>query len=187
MIPLDFQKKHREGQELLLTQNFAQALLHYEKLTRQWPGMAVIWAEYGNVASRLGQIILAERAWQKAIVLDPRNAELIGMIGHQYQGLRRPEKARACFAQAASADPRSINSRISLAVLLEQQHQLEQSREAVAQCLAIDPRDDQARYFLAVLDRRGKKIPEGEEPFAELIKTPPQAPYTRYACASQPG
>ena len=40
--------------------------------------------------------------------------ELVGMIGHQYQGLRQPEKARAFYAQAAAADPRGINPRIRI-------------------------------------------------------------------------
>jgi tetratricopeptide (TPR) repeat protein len=144
--------------------------------------VAVIWAEYGNAASRLREVNLADRAWHKAIQLDPCNAELVGMIGHQYQGLRHPEKARACFAQAAAADPRAINPRISLAVLLEQQHQLDQARTAVEECLAIDPRDDQARYFLAVLDRRENKLEEAERRLRDLIASEPKHPFVRYAC-----
>src|SRR5216117_1987332 len=144
MTSPDINRKIHEARELLLAQDFAQALPRYEKLTRQCPVAAVIWAEYGNAASRLREVELADRAWRKAIELDPRNAELVGMIGHQYQGLRQPEQARACFAQAAAIDPRGVNARISLAVLLEQQHQLDEARAAVAQCLAIDARDDQA-------------------------------------------
>ena len=104
------------------------------------------------------------------------------MIGHQYQGLRQPEKARACFAQAAAIDPRGINPRISLAVLLEQQHQLDQARAAVEECLAIDPRDDQARYFSAVLDRRENKLEEAERRLRDLIASEPKHPFVRYAC-----
>src|SRR6266566_6173269 len=124
MTPVDFQKKHNEARELLLSNDFGQALRRYEKLVRQYPHAAVIWAEYGNAASRLREVNLADRAWRKALELTPGNAEMVSMIGHQYQGLRLPERARACFAQAAATDPSAINPRISLAVLLEQQHQL---------------------------------------------------------------
>jgi Flp pilus assembly protein TadD len=177
-----FQHKHNEARELLLAQNFQQALLLYEKLTRQCPGAAVIWAEYGNAASRLRQFDLADRAWHKAIGLDPGNAELIGMIGHQYQGLRQPERARACFAQAAAADPRAINPRISLAVLCEQRHQLDEARAAVGECLVIDPRDDQARYFSAVIDRRENKLEQAERQLRDLLASEPKHPFVRYAC-----
>src|SRR6266446_10847194 len=139
MTPVDFEKKHNEARQFLLSNEFAQALPRYEKLTKQYPRTAVIWAEYGNAASRLREVKLADRAWQRALELAPGNAEVVSMIGHQYQAVRLPEKARACFTQAAAADASGINPRISLAVLLEQQHQLEEARAAVGECLAIDP------------------------------------------------
>jgi tetratricopeptide (TPR) repeat protein len=182
MTPADFQKKHDAARQLLLANNFAQALPRYEQLTRQYPGAAVVWAEYGNAASRLHDIKLADRAWQRALELAPANAEVISMIGHQYQAVRLPEKARACFTQAAACDVRAINPRISLAVLLEQQHQLDAARIAVNECLAIDPRDDQARYFSAVLDRRENKVEQAERCLRDLIASDPKHPFVRYAC-----
>ena len=144
--------------------------------------VAVLWAEYGNASSGAGQVELADRTWQRALGLAPRDADLIGMIGHQYQGMRRPEKALACFAQAAAADPRAINPRISLAVLCEKSHRLEEARAAVDACLRIDPKDDQARYFSAVLDRREGQPQAAENRLRDLIASEPKHPYVRYAC-----
>ena len=182
MTAVDLQKKHNEAREFLLANDFVGALPRYEKLTKQYPRAAVIWAEYGNVASRLREVKLADRAWQRALELAPANAEVLSMVGHQYQAVRLPERARACFSQAATADPHAINPRISLAVLLEQQHQLEEARAAVGECLAIDPHDDQARYFSAVLDRRENKLELAESRLRELIGSEPKHPYVRYAC-----
>lgn len=131
MIPADFQHKLEAARRRLLAHDFAPALARDQKLTRQWPGEAVPWAEYGNAASGAGQVDLADQCWQKALGLARGDAELIGMIGHQYRGMRQPEKASACFAQAAAAAPRSINPRISLAVLLEKNHRLDEARVAV--------------------------------------------------------
>src|SRR6266446_4151676 len=181
MTPVDFEKKHNEARQFLLSNEFAQALPRYEKLTKQYPRTAVIWAEYGNAASRLREVKLADRAWQRALELAPGNAEVVSMIGHQYQAVRLPERARACFAQAATTDPRAINPRISLAVLLEQQHQLNEARQAVEECLAIDPRDDQARYFSAILDRRESNLQRAESRLRDLIASEPKHPYVRYA------
>ncbi|HYV32180.1 MAG TPA: sulfotransferase [Candidatus Binatia bacterium] len=182
MIPADFQERWSEARQLLLSRNFARALQRYERLLKQTPAEAGLWFEYGNAASGLHQTVLAERAWQKALELAPRNAELITLIGHQYQSLRQPEKARSCFARAAAADPRAIDPRISLAVLSEQNHLLGQARTAVAECLAIDPRDDQARYFSAVLDRREGNLGAAESRLRDLIASEPRHPYVRYAC-----
>lgn len=181
-MPGDLQKKLAQAREFLLANDFVRALPHYEKLTRQCPNEAAIWVEYGNAASGAGQTDLADRSWRKALALAPRNAELVGMIGHQYQGMRKPEKAQACFIQAAAADPRGINSRISLAVLLEKNHRLAEARVAVEDCLAIDPRDDQARYFTAVLDRRENQSEAAERRLRDLIVSEPKHPYVRYAC-----
>jgi tetratricopeptide (TPR) repeat protein len=182
MTTADFQYKLGEARQFLLAHEFARALAHYQKLTRAHPAEPVVWAEYGNAAAGAGQVELADQAWQKALGLARGNAELIGMIGHQYQGMRRPEQASACFAQAAAADPRGINPRISLAVLYEKTHRLEAARAAVDECLDIDPKDDQARYFSALLDRRENKLQAAESRLRDLIASEPRHPFVRYAC-----
>jgi tetratricopeptide (TPR) repeat protein len=165
----------------LLQGEAGRALGLYRKLTAQFPGSATIWYECGNAAFKSRQMELADRAWSKVMELEPRNAELIGMVGHQFEAARRPEKARVCFVQAAAADPRGINPRISLAVLLEKSHRLDHARLAVDECLAIDPHDDQARFFSAVLDRREGKLEGAERRLRDLISSDPQHPYVRYA------
>jgi tetratricopeptide (TPR) repeat protein len=176
------QQQLNRARQFLLSRDFTQAFPLYEKLVRQRPRDAVLWFEYGNAASGLTRTQEAERAWTEALALAPNNAELIGLIGHQYQALRKPDQARACFAKAASADPRGINPRISLAVLAEQNHRLDEARAAVEECLAIDPRDDQARYFRAVLDRRENKLDLAEQQLRDLIASEPKHPYVQYAC-----
>jgi tetratricopeptide (TPR) repeat protein len=182
MMPPDLQQRVEEARGFLLANDFAQALPRYAKLTRQCPGSAVIWFEYGNAAMKVRDLNLADSAWRKALELDPRNAELIGMIGHQYQAARQSQRAVSCFAQAAAADPRGINPRISLAVLLEKNHRLAEARAAVEECLAIAPHDDQARYFSAVLDRRENRIEDAERRLLDLISSDPKHPFVQYAC-----
>jgi len=180
-MPPQSQNELHRARDLLLSGDGVRALPLYEKLIRQRPGVAVMWYEYGNAASKSRRLDLADRAWSKAIELDPRNAELIGMVGHQFEAVRRPEKARDCFMQAAAADARGINPRISLAVHLEKNHRLEEARAAIHECLAIDPKDDQARYFNAVLDRREGHLQEAERGLRDLLASDPRHPFVRYA------
>jgi len=76
--------------------------------------------EYGNAASRLHKMDLADRPGPGGRTRTAQR-EVVSMIGHQYQAVRLPEKARACFAQAAAADPRGIN-RASSRVPAGEQH-----------------------------------------------------------------
>ncbi|HEY3860492.1 MAG TPA: sulfotransferase [Verrucomicrobiae bacterium] len=169
------------AREFLLSGDFARALPLYERLVRQSPGAAMIWYEYGSAAFKCRRLDTAGRAWSTAIAADPRNAELASMVGHQFEAMRRPEKARECFVHAASADPNGVNPRISLAVLLEKSHRLDEARAAVDECLAIDPRDDQARYFMAVLHRRQGRLEEAERGLRDLLTSQPKHAYVRYA------
>jgi tetratricopeptide (TPR) repeat protein len=180
-MPPQPQNDLHRARDLLLSGDAARAMPLYEKLVRQRPGAAMVWYEYGNAASKSRRLDLADRAWSKAIELEPGNADLIGMVGHQFEAVRRPERAHTCFVQAAAADPRGINPRISLAVLLEKNHRLEEARAAIQQCLAINPQDDQARYFNAVLDRREGHIQEAERGLRDLLATDPRHPFVRYA------
>jgi Tfp pilus assembly protein PilF len=181
MMPAQSQNDLNRARGFLHSGDFARALPLFERLVRQHPGASLIWYDYGNAAFKTRRVDLADRAWSKVVELEPQNAELVGMVGHQFEAMRRPEKARACFVQAAAADPRGINSRISLAVLAEKSHRLQEARAAVQECLAIDPQDDQARYFTAVLDRREGHIQEAERGLRDLLACDPRHPFVRYA------
>jgi tetratricopeptide (TPR) repeat protein len=179
--PAPADKKLNEARQLLQQYNFARAVQAYERLTQQFPHRAGIWFEFGCAAGGAGQLGLADRAWRKAVELEPANGELLLQIGHRYQGFRQPEKARSHFERAAAADPRGINPRMALAILLEQNHRFAEAREAIEDCLRIDPQDDQARYFAAVLDRRENKVEAAERRLRDLIASGPRHQYVQYA------
>jgi tetratricopeptide (TPR) repeat protein len=177
-----FHQRVEEARQLLLAQDYGNALSCYARLTRKFPRQIVLWFEYGNAASRLGQRAEAARAWDNAITLEPRDMNLLLQVGHQYQGARQPERARACFERAAAADAKAINPRISLALLLERQHRLGEARKVVEECLAIDAQDEQARYVSALLDRREGLLEPAESRLRELIRSDLRHPYVRYSC-----
>ncbi|MGA2750811.1 MAG: sulfotransferase [Verrucomicrobiota bacterium] len=182
MNPAAPDKKLNEARAFLTDYNFSQALLAYEKLCRQHPRDPRIWYEYGCAAGGAGQLDLVDRAWRKALDLEPANSQLLLQMGHRYQSLRQPDKARAAFEQAAAADPRAINPRMALAIFFEQNHRFDEARAAVQSCLAIDPQDDQARYFAALLDRRENKLDDAERRLRDLIASGPRHQYVQYAC-----
>ena len=133
-MPVGLQEKIDEARQRLVARDFPRALEHYAKLTRQCPNQPVLWAEYGNAAAGSGDLTFAEQAWQKARDLAPHDSELLAMIGHQYQAMRKPVQARAYFLSAAAANPREINPRMALAVLLEKAHDLSGARALVQDC-----------------------------------------------------
>ena len=176
-----FPKRLDDARNLLLSHRYDQALTAYSRLAREFPTVATVWFECGNAAAGAHEWGKADAAWNRAMDLASGNSELIALIGHQYQGMRQPEKAKGCFLRAASADPRGINPRISLAVLLEKNHELGPARAVVDECLGFDPRDDQACYLSAVLDRREGHADRAETGLRDLLAREPRHPYVRYA------
>src|SRR5690242_9451511 len=152
----------QKAQQQLLGGRHSQALANYRELVRSYPAIPEMWFELGNAAAGELDFVLANQAYRRALELAPNNSNLLGMIGHQYQGLRQLDDARACYERAVAVTPESVDARINLAVWFERERRLDEAWECVTGCLAKHPQDDQARYFQALLLHRKKRNTEAE-------------------------
>jgi tetratricopeptide (TPR) repeat protein len=171
----------QKAQEQLLGGRSGLALAGYRELAARYPGIPELWFELGNAASGDLDFEQATRAYQRALELAPGNASLLGVIGHQYLGLRRLDEARECFERAVRADPKLVDAHINLAVWFEKERRLDEAWECVEACRKNYPRDDQVRYFRAFLFYRKKRYSEAESELHDLIKDGPKYPYVKYA------
>ncbi len=171
----------QKAQEQLLSGRPGPALAGYRDLVRRHPGIPALWFELGNAASGELDFTLANQAYRQALELSPRDAALLGMIGHQYQSLRQLDDARSCYERAVTAAPDQVDARINLAVWFEKERRLAEAWECVAACQAKHPHDDQVRYFRAFLLHRQKKDTQAETELRDLIRDGPQYPYVKYA------
>jgi tetratricopeptide (TPR) repeat protein len=171
----------QKAQQQLLGGQHGLALAAYRDLAKRYAAVPELWFELGNAASGELDFALANQAYQRVLELAPTNANLLVMIGRQYQGLRQLDDARVSFESAVAADPASVDARISLAVWFEKERRLDESWESVTACLAKHPRDDQARYFRAFLLHRKGRNADAETALRDLIKDGPKYPYVKYA------
>src|SRR4051794_32481584 len=84
----------QKAQEQLLGGRPGQALATYRTLAGRYSEIPELWFELGNAASGELDFAQANQAYQRALKLAPGNASLLGVIGHQYLGLRRLDQAR---------------------------------------------------------------------------------------------
>jgi Flp pilus assembly protein TadD len=171
----------QKAQQQLLGGQHGLALAAYRDLAKRYAAVPELWFELGNAASGELDFALANQACRRVLELAPTNANLLVMIGRQYQGLRQLDDARVSFESAVAADPASVDARISLAVWFEKERRLDESWESVTACLAKHPRDDQARYFRAFLLHRKGRNADAETALRDLIKDGPKYPYVKYA------
>jgi Flp pilus assembly protein TadD len=174
-------KRWQNAQEQLLGGRPGSALAGYRDLAKRYPSIPELWFELGNAAAGELDFAQAQQAYHRALDLAPNNASLLGMIGHQYLGLRLLDEARTCFERAVKADPGMVDARINLAVWFEKERRLDDAWECVEACRAKHPRDDQVRYFRAFLLHRMKREAEAETELRDLIKDGPKYPYVKYA------
>ncbi len=175
------EKLIKEARRLREECNFSDAVSVYDNLTRQHRCNAWVWYEYCLAAAGSQQLDLLDYASRKASELEPDNSDLLLQIGHVYNSLRLPQKAKTLFERAAELAPRSVNPRMALAIYLERNHRIAEARDAIASCFTIDGRDEQARYFSALLDWREHRIDEAERGLCDLIASEPRHQYVQYA------
>lgn len=171
----------QKAQAKLLAGRHLPALADYRDLVKRFPGIAELWFELGNAAAGNLDFTLANQAYRKTLELAHDNANLLSLVGHQYQNLRQLDDARACYEGAVAVNPDSVDARINLAVWLEKDRRLAEAWDQVEACRAKHPRDDQVRYFRAFLLHRRKESAQAETELRDLIRDEPRYPYVKYA------
>jgi len=171
----------RRAQEQLMGGRPGAALAGYRELAARYPAIPELWFELGNAAAGELDFAQANVAYQRALEHAPKNAAMLGNIGHQYLGLRQLDAARVCFERAVAVEPDRVDARINLAVWFEKERRLGEAWECVEACRVKHPRDDQVRYFRAFLLHRMKRDAEAETELRDLIKDGPRYPYVKYA------
>ncbi len=160
----------QKAQQNLVNGRPGQALEIYQELLKQFPDTARLWYELGFAAGKQLDFALADEACQRAAGLASRNVSLLVLLGQQYHWLRQPERARACFEQAATAAPASIHAQLSLADWYERERRLDDAWHCIEACLARNPQNAQALCIKALLLHRRGQNGEAETLLRDLIK-----------------
>jgi tetratricopeptide (TPR) repeat protein len=160
---------------------YLAAVAAYRELLAKYSSVPELWFELGNAEAGQLDFASANRAYERALELAPRNARLLLLIGQQYQGLRQLDRARTCFERAVAAEPGLVDAQISLALWFEKERRLSDAWNCVEACLARYPNDDQARYLHAFLLQRMGRNAEAEGALRELVGSEIKYPYVKYA------
>jgi tetratricopeptide (TPR) repeat protein len=177
----------QKAQQQLLNGRSDQALLIYQDLTRQFPDTARLWYELGFAAGKQLEYALADAAGQRAVALaaNNRNVSLLVLVGQQYHWLRRLDRARACFEQAAAAAPTSIHAQLSLADWYERERRLGDAWQCVEACVAREPGNPQVLCVKALLLQRRGQNGEAEALLRDLIRRGAGDPNVNYSSRHQ--
>ncbi|MFH2064918.1 MAG: tetratricopeptide repeat protein [Pseudomonadota bacterium] len=106
-----------------------EALTHAKAEALKNPGSFTAWVNLGNLYFDLGQGKDAIEAYQKALAIQPDNADVLTDLGVMYRRNGNPEKAIESFDKAIALDPKHELSRFNKGVVLL--HDLNRKEEAI--------------------------------------------------------
>src|SRR5205823_13097136 len=156
--------------------DFEGAVNAYQQAQIRLPNNSYLLQNLAFVQRRLGRWQEVETTFKKALVLDPRDFQLLGSLGGEfYTYLRRFDDARAAIDRALQISPDSASVRASKAVTFQNEGRLDEATQELARIPAdatddfvVAPRISQAiyeRHFdtaISVIERKLSSIPAGQ-------------------------
>jgi cytochrome c-type biogenesis protein CcmH/NrfG len=111
------------------------------------------WVELGNLYFDSDQPKEAIEAYSKYLAIKPDNPDVITDIGIMYRRLGEIDHALREFRKAAQSDPKHINSRYNIGVvLLHDKQDIKGAIKAWEEYLKVDPNSERANRIRAQMD-----------------------------------
>ena len=112
------------------------------------------WMELGNLYFDSGQAKEAVAAYNQCLAIKPDNADVMTDLGIMYRKLGDVDKALTEFRKAAQLDPKPINSRYTIGiVLLHDKQDIKGAIAAWEDYLKVDPKSERAERIKAQMEK----------------------------------
>ena len=154
-------------------------------ITEQFPGHQFGWKVMGALLEKTGRKSEALNANQKAVQLEPEDAEAHYNLGNTLMGLGRLEEAEASYKQTIALKSDYAEARNNLGMTLQALGRLEEAEASYRQAIAMKPDYAPAHYNLGntleALSRLGEAV--GSYRQAIALKPDYAEAYTNMALA----
>ncbi|MCB9621429.1 MAG: protein kinase [Sandaracinus sp.] len=124
---------------LLGNQREREGLAELEALAREHPRLGVLWGARGYVAMRLGRFEEADRAFSRAIELDPADADSLRNRGILRHRLARRAEGYADLRASLRYDPDDVNALAELAQIYERTGLRTDARPLLERVVRLQP------------------------------------------------
>jgi Tfp pilus assembly protein PilF len=135
------------GDTFVLRQRYQAAILAYKSGPRN---SATLLNKMGIANQLMLNESEAQRCYQTALKLEPRNAHVLNNLGTLYDAEKRYSDAERMYRRALAAEPNSALVEKNLGTALLAQHKYKKGWEAYQAALAIDPNIFQSDKALRV-------------------------------------
>ena len=112
-------------------------------LVKKEPKNSAAWGELGNLYFDMNKAQEAIEAYGQSLAIKPDNPDVRTDMGIMYRKLGNPDQALKEFRRAAQGDPKHVNSRYNIGiVLLHDKQDIKGAIEAWEEYLKVDPKGE---------------------------------------------
>ncbi len=125
-----------------------------KEIVKKDPKNLAAWVELGNLYFDTDQPKEAIEAYKQYLTIKPENPDIRTDMGIMYRKLGEFDRAIEEFRKAAQGDPRHINSRYNLGlVLLHDKQDMNAAIKAWEDYLKVDPNSERAQRIRAQIEK----------------------------------
>ena len=130
-----------------------------KEILKKDPKNLPAWVELGNLYFDSDQPKEAIEAYSKYLVVKPDNPDVRTDIGIMFRKLGEFDRALEEFRKAAQSDPKHMNSRYNIGlVLLHDKQDIKGAIKAWEEYLKVDPKSERAERMRAQIDKMRKMV-----------------------------
>ena len=131
----------------------------FKDILKKDPKNLPAWVELGNLYFDANQPKEAIEAYSQYLVMKPDNADVRTDMGIMYKNLGDFNRALEEFRKAAQSDPKHINSRYNIGiVLLHDKQDIKGALKAWEEYLIVDPKSERAERVRAQMENLRKMV-----------------------------
>ncbi len=119
-----------------ILRDFQGALQSYEEALRRLPNSSYVLEQMAHLERRLGQIEAAQKHYQAAAQLDPRNIGVLLILADNFSSARRFDEAQTILDRVLEISPGNESALISKASIFQGQGRLKEAAEVLAKAPA---------------------------------------------------
>lgn len=130
-----------------------------KEIVKKDPKNLSAWVELGNLYFDSDQPREAVDAYSQYLAVKPDNADVRTDLGIMFRKLGEFDRALEEFRKAAQSDPKHINSRYNIGlVLLHDKQDIKEAVKAWEEYLKVDPKSERAERIRAQIDKMKKMV-----------------------------
>jgi len=125
-----------------------------KEIVKKDPKNLSAWVELGNLYFDMDQPKEAIEAYSQYLAVKPDNPDVRTDMGIMYRKLGQFDKALEEFRKAAQSDPKHVNSRYNIGlVLLHDKQDIKDAIKAWEEYLKVDPNSERAQRIRAQIEK----------------------------------